>query len=175
MRWTVVDLFSGAGGMSFGFHAHQGLRVASAVDTQRSKPSRNTLACNETYSQNIDIAPPEIDLQEIAPKELVRRVRLDGALRAPTALTSCPPCTGFSRKLPKNHKSDDSRNSLVGRVAEFTAALRPKALFLDARWQASGTCGFHCPEDHASPRRHHKKLAQTSSPSDLILRFSATR
>ncbi|MFE4754461.1 DNA cytosine methyltransferase [Streptomyces mirabilis] len=143
-RWTVVDLFSGAGGMSFGFHAHQGFRVASAVDAQKSKPSRSTLACNETYSQNINITPLDIDLQEISPKELARRVRADGVLRTPTVLTACPPCTGFSRTLPKNHKEDDPRNSLVGKVAEFTAALRPKIVVIEnARELLHGNFKLH--------------------------------
>jgi DNA (cytosine-5)-methyltransferase 1 len=37
--WTVIDLFSGAGGMSFGFHAHPGFRVVGAVDAEVGKPS----------------------------------------------------------------------------------------------------------------------------------------
>jgi DNA (cytosine-5)-methyltransferase 1 len=37
--WSVVDLFSGAGGMSYGFHVHPGFRIAGAVDAQLGKPS----------------------------------------------------------------------------------------------------------------------------------------
>ncbi|WLQ49924.1 DNA cytosine methyltransferase [Streptomyces poriferorum] len=143
-RWTVVDLFSGAGGMSFGFHAHKNFRVASAVDAQKSKPSRKTLACNETYARNLGISPLDIDLQEIGAKELARAIRNDGHLRTPTILTACPPCTGFSRTLPKNHKEDDPRNSLVGRVAEFSAELRPKIVIVEnARELLHGNFALH--------------------------------
>ncbi|MFJ4629128.1 DNA cytosine methyltransferase [Streptomyces sp. NPDC088847] len=143
-RWTVVDLFSGAGGMSFGFHAHQSFRVASAVDAQKSKPSRKTLACNETYSRNIGIDPLDIDLQAIEPRELARRIRQDGSLRTPAILTACPPCTGFSRTLPKNHKEDDPRNSLVGRVADFAAELSPKIVIVEnARELLHGNFALH--------------------------------
>ncbi len=40
--WTVVDLFSGAGGASYGFHAHPGFRIAGAADAQKGKPSSGT-------------------------------------------------------------------------------------------------------------------------------------
>ncbi|MEV1045981.1 DNA cytosine methyltransferase [Streptomyces sp. NPDC049916] len=143
-RWTVVDLFSGAGGMSFGFHAHRNFRVASAVDAQKSKPSRKTLACNETYARNLGISPLDIDLQEIDARKLARAIRKDGHLRTPTILTACPPCTGFSRTLPKNHKEDDPRNSLVGRVAEFSAELRPKIVIVEnARELLHGNFALH--------------------------------
>ncbi|MEU2244033.1 DNA cytosine methyltransferase [Streptomyces sp. NPDC018338] len=130
-RWTVVDLFSGAGGMSWGFHAHPAFRVAAAVDAQRSKPSRSTLDCNDTYQRNIGIKPLEYDLQEINASDLHKAVRQNGKLRNPTVLLACPPCTGFTRTLPKNHSEDDPRNSLVGRVAEFAAILRPKVIVLE--------------------------------------------
>lgn len=130
-RWTVVDLFSGAGGMSCGFHAHPAFRIAAAVDAQKSKPSRSTLDCNDTYERNIGIKPLAYDLQEIGASELLRAVRREGKFRSPTILLACPPCTGFTRTLPKNHIEDDPRNSLVGRVAEFAAILKPKIIVLE--------------------------------------------
>ncbi len=38
-EWTVVDLFSGAGGASYGFKARDGFRVVAAADAQKGKPS----------------------------------------------------------------------------------------------------------------------------------------
>ncbi|MEU5382719.1 DNA cytosine methyltransferase [Kitasatospora cineracea] len=130
-RWTVVDLFSGAGGMSWGFHAHPSFRLAAAVDAQKSKPSRSTLACNDTYQRNIGIVPLDRDLQSISPEQLKREIVRTTAVRRPTVLLACPPCTGFTRTLPKNHREDDPRNGLVGRVAEFTAALKPKIVVVE--------------------------------------------
>ncbi|MFD5051348.1 DNA cytosine methyltransferase [Streptomyces tendae] len=124
-------MFSGAGGMSWGFHAHPAFRIAAAVDAQKSKPSRSTLDCNDTYERNIGIKPLEYDLQQISAAELHQAVRSEGGFRNPTVLLACPPCTGFTRTLPKNHSEDDPRNSLVGRVAEFAAILRPKVIVLE--------------------------------------------
>ncbi len=143
-RWTVVDLFSGAGGMSWGFHAHPLFRVAAAVDAQKSKPSRNSLYCNETYYQNIGIAPLDIDLQTVDPVNLAKAVRKAGKFRSPTILIACPPCTGFSRTLPRNHSEDDPRNALVGRVAEFAQQLKPKIILLEnARELLKGAFSVH--------------------------------
>ncbi len=63
-RWSVVDLFSGAGGMSYGFHAHPDFAVVGAVDAQLGKPSsgRGTLGCNVSYRANIGVTPVEADL-----------------------------------------------------------------------------------------------------------------
>ncbi|MGI5419257.1 DNA cytosine methyltransferase [Actinomadura luteofluorescens] len=143
-RWTVVDLFSGAGGMSYGYYAHRAFRVAAAVDAQRSKPSRASLWCNETYLANIGVKPLDIDLQVISPELLAKQVRTAGSLRKPTILVACPPCTGFSRTLPKNHSEDDPRNSLVSKVADFAAKLRPKIVIVEnARELLHGNFKLH--------------------------------
>src|SRR5262249_14153092 len=53
--WTVLDLFSGAGGMSYGFHANPSFQLVGAVDAQVGKPSSGpgALGCNDTYEANI--------------------------------------------------------------------------------------------------------------------------
>src|SRR4051812_12949452 len=110
MEWTVVDLFSGGGGASYGFHAHPQFKLVGAADAQLGKPSskRGTLSCNETYEANIGLRPVEVDLGVVEPTELRR---LMGIEEDPTVLIACPPCTGFSRTLAKNHLEDDVRNS----------------------------------------------------------------
>ena len=48
-RWPVVDLFSGAGGMSCGFQRHGDFMIAGAADAEIGKPSAGPgkLGCNE--------------------------------------------------------------------------------------------------------------------------------
>jgi len=77
----VVDLFSGAGGMSYGFHAHPGFRVVGAVDAQLGKPSagRGTLGCNATYEANIGVRPLEADLAVADPQEICQALGITGA------------------------------------------------------------------------------------------------
>ena len=49
--WTVVDLFSGAGGASYGFHIHDRFRIVGAADAEIGKPStgHGAIDCNATY------------------------------------------------------------------------------------------------------------------------------
>ena len=140
---TVVDLFSGAGGMSAGFAAHPSFRVIGAADAEIGKPSSGvgTLGCNSTYERNIGIRPLQVDLRTIDTGELRERL---GLIEAPTVLLACAPCTGFSRALPTNHLVDDARNSLVGRVGEFVSALKPQVLLMEnARELVMGRFSAH--------------------------------
>jgi DNA (cytosine-5)-methyltransferase 1 len=131
---TVVDLFSGAGGMSCGFSAHPRFRVIAAVDAQRGKPTSPSIECNRTYAANIGIEPRDADLMTLDPRTLDK----------PTVLISCAPCTGFSRTLNVNHAVDDRRNSLVVRSAEFVEALRPEIFLMEnARELLSGNFSHH--------------------------------
>ncbi len=129
--FTFVDLFSGAGGMSFGFKSHPSFRPLLAVDAQIGKPSQGfgTLGCNATYAANMGLMPHEADLRVYAPERILHDVGLrPGAL---DVLIACAPCTGFTRANSQNHLRDDDRNSLVGRVGAFVAALRPKILVME--------------------------------------------
>jgi DNA (cytosine-5)-methyltransferase 1 len=130
-RWSVVDLFSGAGGMSYGFHAHPAFYIAGAADAQVAKPSmgRGSLGCNATYEANIGVRPVEADLATADPADVCRSMAVpdDGV----TVLSACPPCTGFSRTTPDNHVRDDSRNGLVGRIPAFVKALDPQIVLVE--------------------------------------------
>lgn len=129
--WSVVDLFSGAGGMSYGFHAHPDFRVVGAADAQMGKPSTGagTLGCNATYYANIGVAPITVDLATADPTTVCESMSFGDATI--TVLCACPPCTGFTRTLAHNHLLDDVRNNLVGKVASYVELLRPKILLLE--------------------------------------------
>lgn len=146
----MIDLFSGAGGMSYGFHAHPGFRMAGAVDAQLGKPSTRpgTLGCNVAYAANIGVRPVEADLAVADPAEVCRLLttappggtdgsgeasgfQADLARSGLAVLAACPPCTGFSRTLARNHVRDDARNGLVERVASYAELLRPQIVLLE--------------------------------------------
>lgn len=143
--FRFVDLFSGAGGMSYGFHAHADFSPLLAVDAQVGKPSAGvgTLECNKTYERNIGIPVVAADLRQIEARDLLeisglRRGQLD-------VLLACAPCTGFSRTLRKNHVEDDPRNHLVQRVGMFAEELRPAVVVMEnARELISGNFSYHC-------------------------------
>jgi DNA (cytosine-5)-methyltransferase 1 len=141
----VVDLFSGAGGMSCGFHRHPGFRIAAAADAELGKPSsgRGKLQCNSTYVQNIGVGPVQLDLASIAPSRLREALALPSQ-QPISVLATCPPCTGFSRANPDNHLRDDRRNSLVRRSAEFAVALAADIVVMEnARELVGGNFKHH--------------------------------
>jgi len=123
-RFAVVDLFSGAGGISYGFHKHGAFEVIAAADAELGKPStgKGKLQCNNTYFQNIGLMPARLDLSAVPPVKLRSALALSEEQKI-TVLATCPPCTGFSRANPENHLRDDKRNSLVRRSAQFAVAL----------------------------------------------------
>jgi len=145
-RLTFIDLFSGAGGMSFGFHAHPAFEVIAAFDGEFGKPSsgRGSLGCNETFKVNTGLSPTAVDLS-VVEEEDIERFRaqfLDGA--DVEVLSACPPCTGFSRANPINHLEDDHRNSLVFRTEKWVRVLRPRVLVMEnARELLKGNFSYH--------------------------------
>ena len=144
--WTVVDLFSGAGGMSYGFNVHPHFKMIAAIDAEIGKPSsgEGSLQCNKTYKANIGIEPLSINLSCVEPKKLSEKLSLHMDGSSPTVLISCAPCTGFSRTLSKNHLKDDPRNSLVAKSAKFVKELRPKIFLMEnARELIKGNYSHH--------------------------------
>jgi DNA (cytosine-5)-methyltransferase 1 len=130
---SFVDLFSGAGGMAFGFYSHPAFKVRAAFDGEFGKPSsgKGSLGCNLTFKLNIGLAPTSVDLSQIGESE-IRAIRSD-VLRGRDldVLSACPPCTGFSRAIPNNHLEDDRRNSLVVRTQRWVRILRPRVLVME--------------------------------------------
>jgi len=120
---AVVDLFSGAGGMSYGFKVHGAFEVIGAADAEIGKPTSGNgrLQCNTSYRNNIGIDPKRVDLGDVAPADV--RDALGIGKRVVSVLSVCPPCTGFTRTNPQNHLRDDCRNGLVSKAADFAVAL----------------------------------------------------
>ncbi len=142
--WPVVDLFSGAGGMSCGFQRHPDFAVVGAVDAQIGKPSAGpgALGCNASYAANIGLDPLRADLGASDPADVCEAMDL-GPTR-PAVLTACPPCTGFTRTTASNHLRDDRRNGLVGRIGEYAALLRPDIVLVEnARELVMGRFAAH--------------------------------
>lgn len=133
---SIVDLFSGAGGMSAGFW-DMGYGIQGAADRQVGKPG-TVIPCNETYRLNFGVEPLDWDLGTCSPEDLAETLGLQpGQLQI---LISCPPCTGFSQKRPKQRlgqHADRERqavlqlNSLFLRTADFVRVLAPEFLVME--------------------------------------------
>jgi DNA (cytosine-5)-methyltransferase 1 len=153
--------------MSYGFHAHDSFSLNGAADVELGKPStgHGAIGCNATYEANMGVPPLHVDLSAIEPDELASKLAPNGI----DVLLACPPCTGFSRAVSKNYVEDDHRNSLVARVADFAAELRPKVIVME-----------NVPQLLNGNFRHHylaltdklRKLGfQVHSASHLLTRF----
>lgn len=132
--WTVIDLFSGAGGMSYGFASHPDFKIIGAVDKELGKPGRGVnpgsfVHCNGTYATNIGIEPLNEDLHTFDPKRY--RCELGLSRGELTVLIACAPCTGFSQKNALNHVIDDPRNSLVQRSGLWVKEFMPEFFVME--------------------------------------------
>lgn len=140
--YTVIDLFSGCGGISWGFHSLEGYYVIrGAVDYQVAKPSarydengnerehRRGTECNSTYFENIGVQPLNADMARLDPKSY--RISLGLERGELSVLISCAPCTGFSQKQAANHMKDDPRNHLVQRSGLFVREFLPAVFVME--------------------------------------------
>jgi len=131
--FTVVDFFSGAGGMSCGFYFHPAFQIVGAIDAQRGKPSSGwgTLECNKTYETNIGVKPLEADIANLGHNSFKKYLAKQTKRKTVDVLISCAPCTGFSRTIRRNLVEDDPRNSLVTKSADFVEWLKPKIFLME--------------------------------------------
>ncbi|MEO3475887.1 DNA (cytosine-5-)-methyltransferase [Roseomonas sp. CAU 1739] len=116
---TMVDVFSGAGGLSLGFE-WAGWRSTAAVDIDRHAVA--------TFNANVQAVAFEGDLQDGATQDRVVDAgrRTTGRL----ALVGGPPCQGFSTG-GKRRSSDDVRNGLHASYAALLARLRPDVFLFE--------------------------------------------
>ncbi len=108
---SVLSLFSGAGGFSFGF-ANAGLRPIFGAEINQD-------AC-ATYEQNIRSTCHNVDLSVTEPSFF--RGLLDG--KEPFAVIGGPPCPGFSTAGARD--ANDPRNRLIFNYLGIVAEVRPR-------------------------------------------------
>jgi DNA (cytosine-5)-methyltransferase 1 len=142
---TVVDLFSGAGGLSLGFRA-AGARILAAVDASES--------AGRTFQHNFRILqkskPPRVYLGDEGDLKDLDLERVALQHEGPDILVGGPPCQGFSRigraqlaKLARDAAEDaegdelrdqdagDPRNELFRRFVEATRYWKPSAFVME--------------------------------------------
>jgi len=126
---NVIDMFSGAGGMSAGFRVANGIaplfRIAGAVDIDP--------VANRTFERNFGVTPLQADVSELArdPRALQSVMEACGhSPDTPLVLIGCAPCQGFS-----SHRNgageEDTRNSLFVDFARVAAMLKPAAVVIE--------------------------------------------
>lgn len=124
-EYDFVDMFCGAGGMSYGFHKMAELtrkfRWAGAVDIDKH--------AIDTYEHNYGVMPSDINLGDATINEIKDSLHFKKGNEL--ILIGCAPCQGFSSHRKKDHRGPDSRNTLVGRFAEIAVKLNPMMIIME--------------------------------------------
>lgn len=108
-KFTGVDLFSGAGGMSIGAEM-AGVEVVFAIDSNKQAA--------ETYMHNSqDITFITDDIRDTNPRDYVEDT--------PFILFGGPPCQGFSVSNTKTRNLDNKNNSLFQEFVRYVKELQP--------------------------------------------------
>ncbi|MCL4871515.1 MAG: DNA cytosine methyltransferase [Anaerolineae bacterium] len=119
---TVIDLFAGCGGMSWGL-SKRGFRILAAIDKWGRALKTFKLNHSEAELFNADVT--ELKPQQIMSKLGLRQGNLD-------CLVGGPPCQGFSKNVPAAYRFlEDPRNLLFRYYLDFVKELRPKVVFLE--------------------------------------------
>jgi DNA (cytosine-5)-methyltransferase 1 len=123
-RISVLDLYSGLGGISLGFEMTGAFRTVAGLDNYK-------WAVEAFYENHPEIRQKAlkttVDLSSFEPSRL-----LDTLGESPDMVVGGPPCQGFSdagKRLPD--LMADPRNHQVFRFFEFVRGLRPKAFLME--------------------------------------------
>ena len=119
---TVIDLFSGCGGMSWGLYK-SGFNVLAGIDILNR--------ALETFQHNHPNASTiEADIAGLDPSSVMSRLDLkQGAL---DCLIGGPPCQGFSKNVPAAYRFlEDPRNQLFREFLRFVEAMLPKVVVME--------------------------------------------
>jgi DNA (cytosine-5)-methyltransferase 1 len=115
---SCVDLFCGAGGLTYGF-IKEGIRVNAGVDLDP--------ACRYPYSFNNDAAFLERDICELQPDE-IKALFTPRTIRV---LAGCAPCQPFSTYSQRYDTKADRRWRLLLEFQRLTKEVRPDIVTME--------------------------------------------
>lgn len=126
-RYTAVDLFAGAGGLTLSAHACKADVVFAVENDPHAAATYRLNFCNSEvlnaptlYDQSII----DLDAKRLASEHFGSETECD-------ILLGGPPCQGFSTHRIKDAGVDDPRNHLIYRYFDFISALRPRAFLME--------------------------------------------
>lgn len=117
-EYNVIDLFCGAGGLSYGFEC-AGLNIMLGIDN--NDPALETFAYNHRGAKSLNADLSDSKTFEVI-DDMIEHKKID-------VIIAGPPCQGFSLTGPRNF--DDPRNKLYLAVFEAVKRYNPKALVIE--------------------------------------------
>jgi DNA (cytosine-5)-methyltransferase 1 len=128
-RPRIVDLFTGAGGLSEGFH-RAGFEIATAVDI-------DPVALRTYWLNHPGVRDERIICSDVAAVDEAAIRRVAGRRRI-EVLIGAPPCQGFSHVGHRSKSSktgykvtDDERNYLYSHMVRLALGLMPKLFLME--------------------------------------------
>ena len=119
-KYTVIDLFSGAGGLSKGF-LDAGYDVVLGIDFDDS--ALKTFEKNHGRAKALKLDLFNLENVQLIVKEFNKKHKvLD-------VLIGGPPCQGFS--LAGKREEDDKRNTLYKAMVKLAEIMRPRAVVIE--------------------------------------------
>lgn len=115
--YTVLDLFCGAGGLSYGFE-RVGYEIVLGIDND--KAALETFELNHKGAKGLNADISEINGEQI--KKYFNKGKVD-------VIIGGPPCQGLSLSGPR--KFDDPRNKLYLSYIRLVDELQPKAFIIE--------------------------------------------
>lgn len=137
-RCRVLDLFSGCGGFSLGFHT-EGFQIVAALE--RDATAARTHAYNLFRGHdNLEVHAQARDIIKTTPTKLVRELGLGQPSRAIDVILAGPPCQSYARvgraKLREIAKKQnaflhDRRGRLYERMLYYVRVLKPLVIVFE--------------------------------------------
>jgi DNA (cytosine-5)-methyltransferase 1 len=122
-KYTAIDLFSGAGGLTLGLK-QAGFAVISAIEYEKT-------ACDTYRMNHPEVALIDQDIRDVDPVAHMNSLGIKkGDL---DLLAGCPPCQGFSTIGTRNRgaKENDNRNDYVFEMVRFAKVFLPKTIMME--------------------------------------------
>jgi DNA (cytosine-5)-methyltransferase 1 len=118
-KYTVIDLFCGAGGLSKGFE-NAGFEIVGGIDFNQD--AINTFNHNFKKAKGVCC-----DILKLTDKEIKNKFK---NLESIDVIIGGPPCQGFS-EANRNKKNDDTRNKLFFQFLKFVDLAQPKVVIIE--------------------------------------------
>lgn len=116
-KYQIIDLFSGAGGLSYGFE-QAGCEIKLAIE--KDAWAADTYKANHSNQNIIEADITALDDEYFAPYKGKIDIIMGG-----------PPCQGFSIAASNRRKMDDSRNSLYRHFLRVVSIVEPAVVLIE--------------------------------------------
>jgi DNA (cytosine-5)-methyltransferase 1 len=128
-KWKLLDLFSGAGGLSNGFEQTGNFEVIGAVENNEA--AAKTYILNHDNDQNIILKSKINGTSDITKIDFRKLLNDKGIDASEVVILGGPPCQGFSNANRQRNQLVSGNNLLVKEFARAVYEIRPVAFLME--------------------------------------------